>query len=341
MPSDAAATALEVLPVIAGAIAAFQSRAAAAADRIGEYLAANDATRSGTGEADHLGEFAAGRIDIERFTALREERVALDQSGQAALASAREVLRDAAARPGDRFIVDLPPGGRLTALLAQTFADLGRCFGAMAVAELARTGRLRAADMELTQGLSRSRWTRAERGMSPPVIVTLNGADLWAGEVAQHLDGNQKIVLVVRPPAPPAALVRLITPGTLVLQSCSVAGLEPLTAAEGPAIAALMPAGAAEFIHRTGASVAHERITITTKPAATRKAVEGWSIWQQQQELDQLYALAAAPVVGQDKPAPPAADPADRLAAWLLSHADLSAAVSGAARDAAARDAVT
>lgn len=335
MPSDAPATALEVLPVVAGAIAAFQSRAAAAADRIGEYLAANDAAPSDTGEAQHLGEFAAGRIDIERFNALRADRVALDQAGRAALANAYEVLREVAARPGNRFIVDLPPGGQLTAVLAQTFADLGRCFGAMAAAELARTGRLGAADMDLTHGVSRSRWTRAERGMSPPVIVTLNGADLRAGEVAQYLDGNQKIVLVVRPPAPPAALVRLITPGTLVLQACSAAGLAPLATAEGPAIAALMPAGAAEFIHRSGAAVAHERITITTKPATTRKPLEGWSIWQQQQELDQLYALAAAPVVTQNTPAPPAADPVDRLASWLLSHAEVPAAAPGAARDAA------
>ncbi len=335
MPSDAATTALEALPAIAGALAAFQSRAAAAADRIGEYLVANDAAPSDTGEAEHLGEFAAGRIDIERFNALRADRVALDQSGRAALAHAYEVLREIAARPGDRFIVDLTPGGQLTAVLADAFADLGRCFGAMAAAELARTGRLGAADMDLAHGLSRSRWTRAERGMSPPVIVTLNGADLRAGEVAQYLDGNQKIVLVVRPPAPPAALVRLITPGTLVLQTCSVAGLEALTVAEGPAIAALMPAGAAEFIHRSGTPVAHERITITTHPAATRKPVEGWSIWQQQQELDQLYALAAAPVVAAPTPAPPVSDPADRLASWLLSHADLSASAPGAGRDAA------
>ena len=341
MPSDTAAvtatnvaTALEALPAVASAIAAFQSRAAAAADRIGEYLAANDAAR-GAGEAEHLGEFAAGRIDFERFSALRAERVALDHAGRAALTSAHEVLRDVAARPSDRFIVDLPPGGRLTALLSRTFADLGRCFGAMVVAELARIGRLRAQDTELTDGFSRDRWTRAERGMSPPVIVTLNGADLWAGEVAQYLDGNQKIVLVVRPPAPPAALVRLVTPGTLVLQACGVAGLEPLAAADGPAIAALVPAGAAEFIHRPGASAAHQRLTITTKPAGARKALEGWSIWQQQQELEQLYALAAAPVVAQGAPAPPVTDPADRLASWLLSHADLSAAAPGAVRDAA------
>ena len=116
-----------------------------------------------------------------------------------------------------------------------------------------------------------------------------------------------------------------------MLQSCSVAGLEPLIAVDGPAVAALMPNGAAEFIHRPGAPAPHERITISTKPTGVRKGIEGWTTWQQQQELDQLYALAAAPVIAQEKQPQPASDPADRLASWLLSHADLSAAATPSA----------
>jgi hypothetical protein len=326
MPSDA--TPLEALQVVANAIAAWQTRVAAVADRIGQYLAANDERGSGSGEGEQLGAFATGRIDIERFSALWEERKALDQSERAALARTHEVLRGLASRPAPAFITDLPPGGRLSAALTSIFADLGRCFGAMTLAELVRTGRFDAEAMELIRGVPRSRWTRTERDLSPPVVAVLDGADLWAGELAQFLDGNQKIVLVVRPPAPPAALVRLITPGTLVLQSCSVAGLEPLMAVDGPAVAALMPSGAAEFIHRPGASPMHERLTLSTAPGGSRKAVEGWTNWQQQQELDQLRALAAAPAVAQEKRSQPASDPADRLASWLLAHADLSAAVT-------------
>lgn len=329
MPFDA--TALEALHVVSGAIAAYQSQVAAVADRIAQYLAAHEDEATGSAEAEQLGVFAAGRIDVERFSALWEERRALDQSERALLTRSHDALRDIASRPGDHFITNLPTGGRLTTALANTFTDLGRCFGAMMIAEMVRTGRFRTEDFELIHGFPRFRWTRAERGMSPPVIVTLDGADLWAGEVAQYLDGNQKIVLVVRPPAPPAALVRLITPGTLVLQSCSVTGLQPLNAVEGPAIAALMPDGAAEFIHRPGTSPAHERMTISTKPTGARKGVEGWTTWQQQQELDQLYSMAAAPVIAHEQQPQPASDPADRLASWLLSHADLSAAATQSA----------
>lgn len=329
MPYDPIA--LDALQVVSGAITAYQSRVAEVADRIAHYLTANDERSSGSGEAQQLGEFAAGRIDLERFSALWEEREALDQSERTVLAHSYDLLRDIATRPGEYFVTNLPSGARLTATLAHTFSDFGRSFGAMTIAEMVRTGRFRAEDFELLHGFPRFRWTRAERGMSPPVIVTLDGADLWAGELAQYLDGNQKIILVVRPPAPPAALVRLITPGTLVLQSCSVEGLQPIIAAEGPAVAALVPNGAAEFIHQPGVSPAHERTTISTKPAGARKAIEGWSSWQQQQELDQLYALAAAPAIAPEKQSPPASDPADRLASWLLSHADLSAAASTSA----------
>lgn len=330
MPSEAPTTALEALQVVSGAITAFQAWVAEAADRIGQYLAAADAAGNGTGGAGQLGEFAAGRIDIERFSALLEQKKALDQAERGVLARAHDVLRDIATRPRERFITDVPPGGQLTTSLASTFADLGRCFGALTIAERVRTGRLSAQDMELMHGFPRFRWTRAERGLSPPVLVTVDGADLWAGELAPFLDGNQTIVLVVRPPAPPAPLVRLITPGTLVLQACSVGGLEPVASAEGPAVAALMPAGAAEFVHRPGGSPAHERLTISTKPSGARKAVEGWTAWQQQQELDQLYALATVPVIVQEKQGQPASDPADRLASWLLSHADLPAAPDAA-----------
>ena len=76
----------------------------------------------------------------------------------------------------------------------------------------------------------------------------------------------------------------------------------------------------------------HERLTIVARPQGPRKPVEGWSVWQQQQELEQLYALASAPVAKPSVEAPaPTADPADRLASWLLSQSETIA--PGAAKD--------
>ena len=328
MPFDATVVAQATLEAMRGPIAAYQNRAAAAADGVRALLDADTDTPAREREAATLGEFAAGRVDFERFGAILQATDALDPHERAIVARARDLLSEIAALPASRFLVDNPSGGHLAGVLANTFAGFGRFYAALVLVELIRARRFERDDLEMIHGLARYRWTRAERAASPPLIVTVDGADLWAGEIAQYLDGNQKVVLVVRPPAPPAALVRLITPGTLVLQTSRVEGLLPIFETSAPAVAAVLPEGAAEFIHRPGAAHVHERLSVSFTPGAHRAAIEGWSAWQQQQELEQLIMLATAPasraavVAGNGI----AADPADRLAAWLLSHAD--AAVS-------------
>lgn len=163
--------------------------------------------------------------------------------------------------------------------------------------------------------------------MSPPLVVTIDGADLWAGEIAQYLDGNQKLVLVVRSPCPPAPLVRLITPHALVMQTSSIDALSTAMQTDGLAVAALVPEGAAEFIHLPdGQRTIHERLRVSATPQGARKTLPSWSLWQQQEELQQLIALSTPPVaLVRPEPigngAKPTVDPADRLAAWLLSQA--------------------
>ena len=320
MPSDTRT--LEALNAIAPLVDAYQQRVATFADRVRSFLAADETEPFDRSSSDQLGEYAAGRIDLERFNALWSERELLDESEHSALSRVVVMLREIATLPRDQFLFELPTGGHLSGALLNAFADFGRGFGAMVIAELVRTRRFTDDDIEMIHGFPRFRWSRSERASSPPVVIGVDGADLWAGEVAQYLDGNQKIVFVVRGPAPPAPLVRLITPGTLVIQTTGIEGLAPLLKSEGAAVAALLPEGAAEFTHIPGPAPMHERLTIVSRPQGARKPVEAWSIWQQQQELEQLYALAAAPVA---KPsidaAPKTVDPADRLASWLLSQA--------------------
>jgi hypothetical protein len=167
----------------------------------------------------------------------------------------------------------------------------------------------------------------------------MDAADLaTAAALAEFLDGTQKIVLVVRGACAPAALVRLITPGTFVLQTADGAGLDRFAAWEGPGIAALVHESAARFTHDpTRGAAPWERIAIDSLPARDpRAAVGGASGAQQSEELRQLRQLAARP---EDAPAPAplpttasgratptapvATDPADKLAAWLLAQADL------------------
>lgn len=332
MPSDA-----WVLAALAAAepqIRAFQAAVAAAADRLEAQLEAAVEDPAHARVATELGDFAAGRIDVTRFAALSQEREALDDHELALLRRSRDLLREQAALPLARFAVDVPSGGRLCGALGNTFAELGAAYGAMLVAELVRTRRYDAVEHAfLLHSLPRHQWNRAERAAAPPIVLWMDGADLWGGEMAQYLDGGQKIIIVVRPPMSPAPLVRLITPGTYVRQTTSMEHLGEALALDTPAVVALVPEGAAEFVHRPDARLPmHARLHISTRPQGARKALQAWTPWQQQEELAQLDALATepppavVPVVTPASPVPSPADPADQLARWLLSRADLATA---------------
>ena len=328
MPSDAG-----VLAALAAAepqIRAFQAALAAAADRLDAQLEAAVEDPAHVRVATELGNFAAGRIDIARFAVLSHEREALDDHELALLRRTRDVLRAQALLPATRFVVDVPSGGRLGTALGHAFAELGAAYGAMLVAELVRTRRYEASEHSfLLHSLPRHQWNRAERAAAPPIVVCVDGADLWAGEIAQYLDGGQKIILVVRAPMSPAPLVRLITPGTYVRQTTVGEQLVEALALEAPAVVALVPEGAVEFVHRPDAGPSiHARLTIGTRPQGARKALQSWTAWQQQQELAQLDALATVPVpvaasaMATAPPIPPPVDPADQLARWLLSRSE-------------------
>ena len=152
------------------------------------------------------------------------------------------------------------------------------------------------------------------------------------GELAEFLDGNVKILLVARGATPPAPLVRLITPATFVLQTASEKGLDRFAEFQGAAVAALVPEGCAEFVHDPDAGrELWERIEIVHIPdAAPARAIGGVSAWQMTEELHQLRTLGrargaeAAEAGSAAVSAPAGEEPVDKLAAWLLSQADLN-----------------
>jgi hypothetical protein len=175
-------------------------------------------------------------------------------------------------------------------------------------------------------------WVKSERRLAPPLVVRLLAGDLRAGGLAEFLDGRQKIVLVVEGDPAPAPLARLITPRTFVAQTHDGTGLDKLAAWDGPAIAAVVSESAASFVHDPAAGAASwQRIALGRLPEhAPRRTLGGLSPAQQVEELELLRTLATKPpaaaapaAVAADAPAA-AADPADRLAAWLLGKADLS-----------------
>ncbi len=328
-----------VFQALAGQRDAFLAALGTTADQVDHYIA-NHGNSNGTRErmTVELGPFAGSRIDGERFSSLFAT-ASLDGRLRKTIQKARDTIRDLAALDRDLFLVDVPSGGNLTATVGQALERIGRAFGAARAFDQARSGAVtRTKGTPSLDGFAFPEWSRRERALAPPLVVTVDGADLRTGGVAEFLDGSQKIVLIVRGEAPPAPLVRLITPGTFVVQTHVVSGLDRFAAWDGPGVAALMPESAAVFTHDPAAGAAPwQRLSIGSVPSRepTRPA-GGLSPRQQAEELRQLTAMAEAakpsgPVRGDAAAggipagAPEAtADPVDKLAAWLLQQADLT-----------------
>ena len=339
MPSDERTTRTPALPqALSGARETFRAAVAAAAEQVRGYVAAHSAPADGAAEraAHELGPFAVGRLDPARFGALFNGAEPLDARSLETLGHAYRVLAEVASAGDDLFAAAVPAGADLRDAAVRALARPGRAFGAARVVELVRSGRfLEAEHQAYLESFPPVLWTRAERLLAPPLVLEVGGADLQVGGLGDLLQGAQKIALLVRAPAPPAPLVRLITPRTFVLQAHDAGSLAALAPVAGAAVAAVMPASSVAFVHdpAAGASLP-TRLSLGALPAeGPRAAIGHYGLAQQAEELDQLTALAhltatALPGVNGSVPAgvqAVSATTADKLAAWLLQQAALPA----------------
>ena len=275
-----------------------------------------------------LGAFAAGRVDPLRFAALLARPRAMTPDVRKEMKRALDALRDACAAT-DVMTVSINGDGSLAAAIDDALAETGRAFAAARVVEHVRTGHEPAEPAPAVAHLPFHAWTRAERRAAPPLVVTVAGADLHAGTLGEYADGRQKIVLIVEGACPPAPLVRLVTPGTFVMQTSDAAALDRMVQFDGPGIAAIVPERAASFTHDPSAGAEHwQRVSIERLPSPPFAAVPGMSAWQLREDVRQLEALAAAPAGQAIPPGAPASagspDAVERLASWLLGQADLT-----------------
>ena len=339
MPSDART--LRALDALAEHRERYRSAVAAAHDQMAGYLAAHRARTQGYAQiaARELGRFAAGRIDTERFGAVFAETQALSTETTERIERLVGVLAELLAEGDELFLADVPSGGNLRDVVDGAIARAGRVFGAVLAFQALKSGTHRPErhDADIL-AFPFARWNRSERLLSMPLVVEVDGADLRADALAEYLDGRSAIVLVVRGQSAPAPLVRLITPGTLVVQETDVASLKMLRGHDGPAIVALGPPEAARFVHepRQGRPMS-ERLAVSHVPAdAPKKPLGTQSIWQQQQALAQLLELrelgsTATAVVASTNAAPairsasPDTPSVDSLASWMLAEAGFGA----------------
>ena len=329
MPSDAFTRALTAMArPIAEFRAIIEGALAQAETFLAEQAAGGSERASRAGVT--LGRFAAGRIDPARFAALFPAVRPVEPAATAAMQRAITTLRAIRDRGDDAFMVDLPKGGRLGAKVGEALAEIGRAFGAVILAEEVRGGRYQASEHDrLLDPLEFHAWSKAARLYAPPLIVSLDGADLHVGALSDYADGREKIVLVVRGAAAPAPLARCITPGTLVLQTTDGSGLDRLAAFDGPAVAAVMPAGAAVFFHDPSAGrEAWQRLSVHALGEVPKRAIGGMSAWQMAEDRTLLGDLARTPFAipvsgGSATHAVGADDAVERIASWLLGQSGL------------------
>lgn len=327
MPSDARLQ--SALAALHNPIATYRSTIAAARERVRALLAIDDGADRARRE---LGSFGGGRIDAARFAQLQVGGV-IDPLSRQRLQRAETVLAELEAAGEALFTADVPSGDSLRVVVERALARAGRAFGAANVVELIRSGRYEPERHDrLLDSFPFQWWTKTERAHAPPLVTTVSGADLHAGSLAELLDVGTRLVLLVRGPSTPAPLVRLITPGGLVMQTRELAALGRVAELEGPAIAAIVEEEAAIFTHDSGAgSASWQRLTISQRPTGIQKSLAGLSVRQQREELAQLEALAERPAL----PAAPVealvprgnGDPAERLTAWLLAESGYTDAV--------------
>ena len=276
-----------------------------------------------------LGPFGVGRLDAAGFASLFVPPAPALLEHQDRFRDAVTTIREVLDQGASLFVASVPPGESLTRVVGDALSRAGRAFGAVLAVELMRGHAYRPLEHDrLLEHLSFRAWTRTERRYAPPLVVEVDGADMQVGGLADFTDGRERLVLVVRGECPPASLVRLVTPGTLVLQTTDGTGLEMLALHDGPAIAAMVPESAARFLHdpRAGREP-WQRLSLWHVPEAPKHAIGGSSAWQMAEDLRQLRALSAAPVsaplpavVGGAGPGP---DTVERLASWLLSQGGL------------------
>lgn len=326
------------LEMLAKAGEDFHSTLVATSEELRGLLDAGSATAEVRAErtAAELGAFAVGHIDIERFSAFEETGEPVTVTEAPRIEAAARTLQSLLEQGSDLYFVSVEPGSDLRDAASRALARAGRAFGAARTVELARAGKYdEGAHGGWLDSFPPFLWSRRERELAPPLVMEVDGADLRPGGLADFLDGAQKIVLVVRGPAPPASLSRFITPGLLVLQTGDPADLAIVAEAEGPAIAALVPADACRFVHHPAAEGGTGRLTVHHMPSdEPRRALGSISAFQQTEGMRQLAALSSgwglgapeAEVPSGDGAAGPvpAASAADKLAAWVLRQADIS-----------------
>jgi hypothetical protein len=312
---------------------AFHSALARTVEDLRTFLGRHQGSR---GDPEHLaaaelGAFGEGRVDATRFAALAAPTETVESNDLRHVERVLETLMTAEAKGADLLRTRVPRGESLRDGIAGALAETGRVFGVIRRVVPLLEGRGEVVNAgSLPHGYPFALWSRAERGVAPPLFVELDGADLNVAGLSEFLDGAQKIVLIVRGTAPPAPLAQLLSPSVMVMQTHEPSDLARVAAVPGPAIVALGSDSLLPFVHDpAGGACYAERLSVGDIPEiATARLAD----FRQAEDLAHLRELstAHAGTIGSadtvtlvEAAVSPDADPVDRLAGWLLQQAGL------------------
>jgi hypothetical protein len=319
-------------------ISNFENAVATTAEEVRHFLADQQATIEG--HVSHigaeLGKFGSEFLDTIRFAALFDHHPSTDRAAVQTVERALATLDELTTCEPDCYWDRVEPDQSLYETVSHMLGRLGRAFGAARVVQAVKSGNYRLPEHARSLGaFPFARWNKSERGLAPPIVVTVSGADVRANSLSEFLDGRQKIVLVVDGPCPPAPLVRVVSPNVYVTQVYDAGDLAGFVASNHAGIAAIVPVTSVAFTHDPeGGAASWDRITVASMPESKhRRPIGGFSAAQQAEELELLESLATAPSPAATEAAAvgttEAVDPADKLAAWLLTQADMSNLNSG------------
>jgi hypothetical protein len=274
-----------------------------------------------------LGSFASGRIDAQAFDRFAVNKTDVAAEAGPVIERALDVMVELMDSGDALNRVKLEEGQNLRCRMSRVLRNIGRAFGAVRAVELAKTGSYDEAEHAgYFDAYLYRHWTPAQRALAPAIVIELADGSAQCTNLGEFIDGNQKVILVYGQDCPPAPLARLISPNTFVLQTTDCLGLEDFLSYEGVGVAAVVPQGAARFAHdpRRGTTLAARLVGVELPDAPSFRKRGGLSVKQQQEDFDQLQALASAEAPAAEAEGKAStADPVDQLAAYLLTKAHL------------------
>lgn len=309
------------LEAVRSRIEQFHSALTITANQVRGLLASSDNTETDKEEA--LGQFAKGKMNMERFNSFTQNAPTIDTSAEAPVRAAEEVLKSLLDQGDDLFIIRTEEGKGLGHQLSVRLASIGRAFAAARIVDLAKNGAYKEDKHAATlKRFPYAQWNSSERALAPALVVEVSGGDFKPSAIVPLLDTNMKMVFNVTGDAPAGALSRVLSPRVFVQQETGDAKLEAFAAFDGIAVAAYLPPTAVSFIHDPSAgSTTYERFVSIEFPSEVRKRqIGGISPAQQAEDYTLLESLSVPPEIAGEA----ATDPAGKLSAWLLSQTDLS-----------------